>query len=73
MTACTRCEVRYPDELVTHMNANGTYVRVCGICALEISNEIHGDQRTECGGEQAELLRQDALAWRRKHGEEVNP
>lgn len=65
--ACTRCRLPYPAELVTATCVNGAYVNVCGICALDISNELHGDNRTEFHGEIAEWMRQDALDWRRRH------
>jgi hypothetical protein len=66
MTACTCCLTQYPDELVTMMFVNGSYTKVCGICALQISNEIHGQQRRKFKGEQAERMRQSAIAWRKK-------
>ena len=67
MNGCTRCRLPYPAELVTAMNVNGRYVNVCGICALEISNELHGDNRKAFNGEMAELFRLDAVEWRQKH------
>jgi hypothetical protein len=65
MTACTRCLTSYPNKLVTQMFVNGRYTMVCGVCALIISNEVHGTRRRKFDGEQAELMRQRALAWRR--------
>jgi hypothetical protein len=42
---------------------------ICGICALEISNTIHGDTRTSFTGPGAESCRVRAIAWRRMHPE----
>ena len=64
---CTRCKLPYPNELVTQMFVNGEYTNVCGICALTISNELHGDDRKSFNGTQAEMMRQDAIEWRKKH------
>lgn len=69
---CGRCKLPYPSELLVPMfigGKDGGYTApVCGICALEISNEMHGDNRKRFGGEMAEEMRQGALRWRRKHG-----
>jgi hypothetical protein len=67
MTGCTRCGTRYPDRLVTPMMINSAYTMVCGVCALELSNQIHGTNRRKFTGEQAEQLRLDTVAWRKKH------
>lgn len=67
MIACTSCFTEYPEELVTQMFVNGGYVKVCGICALQISNEVHGTKRRKFDGEQAEQMRQRAILWRRDH------
>jgi hypothetical protein len=67
MVTCTRCVTSYPDELVTQMFVNGGYTMVCGVCALEVSNAVHGTNRRKFRGAQAEQLRQDALQWRRDH------
>ncbi len=67
---CERCNLAYPPDLTTPMfiarnDGSGYTAPVCGICALEISNEIHGDNRTKFTGTQAEALRQKAIKWRR--------
>jgi len=69
--ACSRCKLPYPAELVVPMfvNTGGSsgYLHVCGICALEVSNNLHGENRTKFDGEQAEDKRQDAIMWRANH------
>lgn len=42
------------------------YIDLCGICALEITNHIHGIKRKKFGGEMAESLRQEAIAYNKK-------
>lgn len=76
--ACERCQLPYPAELLTQMfignvdGKSGYTAPVCGICALEISNEIHGKNgcrpRKRFDGEMAEEMRQGAIRWRKKHG-----
>lgn len=66
---CARCQLPYPSELLNplmgpHPEAGKP---VCGICALAITNEIHGIRRKRFGGEMAEEYRQRAINWRRKH------
>ena len=69
--ACSQCKLPYPAYLVTSMFVatpeESGYVNVCGICALEISNALSGIERKEFDGEMAEVMRQDAIEWRRKH------
>jgi len=69
--ACSRCKLPYPPELTTdmHVVVNGQrgYIHVCGICALDVKNNIHGTHDTEFNGEQAEMMRQDAIDWRHRH------
>lgn len=65
---CARCNVAYPAELLVPMMVDGAYTPpICGICALGLANETHGDNRQAFTGPRAEALRQDALAWRRHH------
>jgi hypothetical protein len=56
---CKICKIEYPDEILS----NG----ICGICALELTNKIHGTNRTSFNGEMAEDLRLQAIAWRKKY------
>lgn len=41
---CERCAEPYPADLVRDFfQAVGGRVRVCGICALALAREVHGD------------------------------
>lgn len=67
-TACERCKWRYPARLLSSMTTSkGDTGEICGICALAVSNEVHGIQRTEFTGQWAEHLRQEAIEWRKRH------
>jgi len=46
---------------------SGHTAPVCGICALDLSNEHHGVSRTHFTGQIAEGMRRDALKWRQTH------
>jgi hypothetical protein len=71
--ACDKCKLPYPDNLVATVMIGGTYLKpVCGICALEITNEYHGVERKEFTGEVAEKMRRDAIRWRRNNPSKVN-
>jgi hypothetical protein len=64
---CGKCGVRYPEDLLSpFQSSRGGTLPVCGVCALELSNEIHGVKRERFDGERAEAMRQEALAWREK-------
>lgn len=67
--ACGRCKLPYPEELLTQMfiGGQGYTEPVCGICALEISNELHGVVRKRFQGEMAEDMRQQAIRWRKQY------
>lgn len=39
---CKRCKQKLPDDLVQPMCVNGDYINVCGVCALEVTREVHG-------------------------------
>lgn len=66
--ACARCDWPYPDGLLSPVigSAFGSQP-VCGICALEIINAVHGTNRKRFQGGHAEEMRTDALDWRRLH------
>lgn len=69
MEKCNKCEVSYPDDYLSPIiTSQGSVGQVCGICALEISNEALGIKRNKFNGEMAEEARQDAIAWRQKKG-----
>jgi len=63
---CEDCEIDYPGDLVQPMSSGGGYRSLCGICALERSNRIHGANRKHFDGSMAESLRQEAIAFRKK-------
>lgn len=67
-TQCERCHWRYPARLLSPMQTSkGNTGDICGICALEVSNEVLGFKREHFTGEYAEQLRQSAISWRRRH------
>lgn len=68
MEKCNKCGVDYPDGYLSPIMGTGVAEMVCGICALELSNQVLGINRTEFQGEMAEDLRQDAIAYRKQKG-----
>jgi hypothetical protein len=60
---CAECKRRYPSEILSPFNGKMT----CGICALELTNQLHGTHRTHFDGETAEDMRMDAVVWRSAH------
>jgi len=66
MTNCAECKWTYPaDTYVSQMMVMGNYTKpICSICALEMSNRLHGIPRTKFLGEMAEEMRQKAIRWR---------
>lgn len=68
---CQECKQDYPESLLSPMQSStweGNSRLVCGICALEITNKIHGDKRKKFAGTVAELMRKEAIQWRKKRG-----
>ncbi len=53
LNRCRHCGERFPEHLIQPYITNNGNISVCGICALAISNEMHGMNRTEFGGEMA--------------------
>ena len=54
MEQCQRCKIEYPDSyLAPIITSEGNFI-VCGICALEIKNIIHGTNDKKHQGEIAE-------------------
>jgi hypothetical protein len=69
---CGKCKTNYPPELLSQMHiavpgTAGYTAPVCGICALDITNEVHGVIRSRFTGTIAEGMRQDAIKWRKTH------
>lgn len=67
MEKCTVCKIKYPSEILSPAFGLETKGVICGICALQLSNELHGDNRIEFNGETAEDFRLEAIEWRKKH------
>ena len=67
--ACPRCAWPYPTDLLVPMfiGGSGYTAPVCGVCALDLTNAVHGTRLVAFQGEIAEDMRQQALAWRRRH------
>lgn len=59
MEKCKECGILYPGHIV--------YARLCGICSLEIANNVFGLNQTSYKNKIAELFRQEAI----KHREEL--
>lgn len=67
MSKCSECKRKIPEELLSPMiTSSGNQADVCGVCALEISNQVLGIKRTRFNGEMAEDLRQDAIVHYKK-------
>jgi hypothetical protein len=66
MVDCPECKWSYPSTTyVSPLVLNGVFTQsICGICALEVSNRLHGIPRTYFTGEMAEEMRQRAIRWR---------
>ena len=63
---CEKCKFDYPRNLLSAFRANKGTAVVCGICALELKNAVHGTNDTEFVGEIAEDMRQQAIAHRER-------
>lgn len=67
---CQRCNWNYPAEFVLPFRGTAFYYEACcGICALELKNQIHGTQDTVLTGSMAEKMRRYAIEWRKKNPE----
>lgn len=65
---CPDCQWDYPESLLNPLMVNGVYTEpICGQCALDRINQIHGGQQAMFQGEMAESARQRALRWRKSH------
>jgi hypothetical protein len=70
---CNKCEQKFPDHLVQPMtisdpeNPELCYLLVCPICALAITNEVHGINRTGFSpGTRAQEMLQEARRFLKK-------
>lgn len=69
---CTRCRWDYPEDVPLSPVIGSTHRGdVCGICALEMTNVIHGIKRTRFTGEMAEEFR--LLAIKARQNRIANP
>lgn len=72
MTTCEVCRWDYPNDYVSTYHASDcrSGKEVCGVCALELSNQTHGaPTRASFAGAKAESYRQMAINWRAAHPE----
>jgi len=60
MQKCNECERKFPEHLIQPLFAKGTYTPMCPICALRITNEIHGINRKEFHGTMANQYLKEA-------------
>jgi hypothetical protein len=73
LTNCGRCNWKYPDSLLNQMfivnlGEKGGYTKpICGLCALELTNEAHAIKRIKFDGEIAEHMRLLAKKWRKSN------
>lgn len=63
---CAKCKIAYPEGYLSPIIGGSVRGGVCGICALEITNEVHGVTREKFQGEIAEELRQMAIEYRKR-------
>lgn len=67
---CDICKWMYPAGLINIFRTNAPDLdgrAVCGICALDLNNAVHGTNRQTFNGEVAEYTRQSAIRWRETH------
>lgn len=67
LVECTRCSVPYPEGYLQPVIGAIHRGDVCGVCALQMINAIHGTQMRSFHGEMAEDLRWMAVEWRRRN------
>ena len=64
LSDCPQCSRAFPAELITAMCVNGDYVSTCPLCALRITNELHGmPEGTPFRGEIAQEMHKQAVAF----------
>jgi hypothetical protein len=68
LVECARCSVPYPDWYLHHAFGSMVQGYVCGVCALEIANAIHGTpMRRRFSGDMAQEALWLAREWRRRN------
>lgn len=64
MDTCSKCKLQFPEHLIQSMAVTPhgqplAYLKICPICALQLTNHLHGLNRTDFDGPLArDLLRQ---------------
>lgn len=66
MIKCQRCKIKFPDDLIQPLFSNLGNILCCPICALEITDTIHGINRTKFDGDNANILLKKALKFKEK-------
>ena len=64
---CEKCKIKYPSEILSPLLGSYPTGNICGICALKLTNQIHGIKKKKFTGKMAEKLRLKAILWRKKH------
>ena len=60
---CLNCGIKFPEHLIQPMVGSGFSLMMCPICALEVSNKMHGLNRNEFNGEIANQYLKEARAY----------
>ena len=68
MRKCGKCKKKYPDKLVNLFVTMDSKLMLCPICALAETNRIHGTNRTEFDGENANIFLREAKEFDKKRG-----
>jgi hypothetical protein len=69
---CERCTWFYPSNLLhPYEDSFQSKIEVCGICALEMINEVDGTDWDSFEGDSAEQYRRAAIAYRKQHPEDA--
>ncbi|KKN70689.1 hypothetical protein LCGC14_0428440 [marine sediment metagenome] len=68
---CEICKRMFPDLLIVEVPYVGERPRMCPICALEVSNQAHGLNRTEFNGTMANEMLFEARAFLIKEAEDA--
>ena len=68
---CHKCDYDYPEDLVRPMIVYGEHLAVvlmlCGVCALNAKNELHGTDDDHFTAPEAERIRLLAIEWRKNN------
>ena len=67
LAECVRCAVPYPEWYLHSVIGSLVTGAVCGVCALDITNAVHGVKRRSFQGEMANEALELAREWRRKN------